>query len=252
MKRTPAYPSPALAVVLVALAVAPVPAQALDLTSYVQATVHFTKASTLREVGKDEEADRHRNRATGYLVAGLVLDAVGLVILTSGADRVERIEAELAAGRGPILDAYTAAAGVAPSEMAMRMRSALGRATAADEEVDLDALEQALADATLHESQAATWLYELHQEASILGVGATPRHATLAATSGVPLEAVAASVSVVLAEKFERSSVEGKVISARSVLANDAVATLNAVVDRIYSDHRAAVDAHLASLVPPS
>jgi len=117
-------------VVSMLLMVATPNALALDLTSYIQSSRASTDVREQRTRLELAETDEERmeaeaglkkakTRRGAWLGAGLLLDLVGILLMSSGssADRVERLETEVANGGGPMVDAYAAGLGVSRKEV---------------------------------------------------------------------------------------------------------------------------------------
>ncbi len=231
----------------------PVPAKALDLTFYVAATVNFSQASVYRNNHQAEEADRANQRGYVFLALGLLVDVVSIVVLAAtGADRVERLDAEIAQGGGPLTDAYSAAFGLSTDEVLSCMAEAVSvtRHAETSEEVDRVLLGRMLTEARMTDENAARLLYAFYEERSSLGTGTAQWHESLSELSSVPIDKLAPSIAGPIDDRLKAAMKPGEVLSARSVLAEDASNTLRLVLERVYEDHAATVDARIAEARP--
>ena len=210
--------------------------------------MNFGKAAGYSASGDQVNADLARQRGYMWLAAGLILDAVGLVvILATGLDRVERLDAELASGGGPITEAYAAAFGLPQEAVLTAISESLGAsARAGDPEVvDGELMLRLMRQGHLSDEAAGQVLYGLYQERGRLGSGETPWHQVLADLSGVPVAELAPLIAEPIDASLARAAVPGVVISARAALAPDAAATLNNVLNHILDAH---VDTVLARM----
>jgi hypothetical protein len=241
-------------------------AQALDITSYVAATYYSSEASTYKTLmltakGEDERRTHQlmwmsaKNKATTFLIAGLALDALVFVILTSAStgayDRIDELEVEVANGGGPIIDAYAAGFGVPKNVVIADVKHALhahrsGGTTGATA-FDSGLFHRLAWDATLTDDEAARILYALHQERSAVGSGQAPWHQRLATLAEVPIEEIAETVSGPIDARLAAATIHGKVISPRTALAKDASQTMNDLVEHIFEIHQSSIEAQLTS-----
>lgn len=228
------------------------PAAAVDITCYVAATVNFVQATTAREYGDEERAQAASTRAILFLAGGLLIDLVGLMIYVQAGllDHVERLDAEVANGGGPITEAYAAAFGLTTEEVLASVRAS--RASPTSDPVQVDLLRRLLAEARLTDEAAGRLLWAFHEERARVASGDAPWHQNLSALSGVPVEDLAPLVAAAIDEHLEGAAVPGTVLSARTVLAQGGAKTLRTAMGRLYDAHADAVDARMYSAAEPA
>jgi hypothetical protein len=237
----------------------PRPARAIDIVSYVSSTAGGGVAIA-GAVMMGQENTKHSGKimlivglavSAGCSVTGLVYD---LIVLSAFGflDRVEGLDAEVNAGGGPMIDAYSVGLGIPREEVLAAVRASLdavpvhSEADAAAFTADLRG--RLLPQARVSEEMSGRIVVALHQENAALGSGPTPWHDTLSNLAGVPVSQLAPSIAAPIDARLGAAEVPGKVVSARAALTTNASATLDAVIDRILADHGAAVDAHVLEL----
>lgn len=238
----------AFAIALGALAGAPGPAAASDLTSYVASTVYFTKAGVYRDQGDMEKADEARKMGTIFLIVGLSLDAVVFVVSLAGLDHVERLDAEVANGGGPITDAYAAAFGLPRQTVLAAIADVQATAPQTGEAAETAVLQRLMPQVNLTDETASRILVGLYQERAVLGTGATPWHQALANLSGVPADQIDACIAPVIDARLAASAVPGQIVSARAALSEDAAVTLTAALDKLVAEHESSVFGRMEAL----
>lgn len=256
----------AFTLVLAATHSTPREARALDLTSYINATQASSDARMYQAQMLSAESDKEREtaaamyqsarqRASGWLMAGLAMDGLALIILATsgGMDRVERLETELANGGGPMLDAYASGFSVPKSEVMAAVATSLDayhahQAAPLARELDRAITKELAGHVRVTDADAGKILFGLYEERSLVGAGSTPWHDRLAALSGVPLSELSPTIASAIDERMASAAVPGKVLSARTVLATNASNTLRMVLDEVFVQHEGLVSAHIEDL----
>ena len=192
--------------------------------------------------------------SVGCSTSGLLIDLLvyGPIGSLGTLDRVDRLEAEITAGGGPMIDAYSAGLGIPHDEVMAQVRASIAAVPVQDEadavRFGADLRNRLLPEARLTEESAGLVAAALNEERSHLGDGNTPWHDTLAYLSGVPVAELAPSIAAPLDARIAAAEQPGTVISARTALHEDALNTMDAVVERIVTDHGARLDARMAEL----
>jgi hypothetical protein len=241
-------------------------AHALDLTSYINASSASSQARMYQAQMLSADTDKEREsaevmyqsakqRATGWLLAGLAIDGLTLIILAAGGgmDRVERLETELANGGGPMLDAYASGFSVPKSEVMTAVAVSLDayqahQAAPLAGDLDLSITKELAAHVRVTNADAGKILFGFYEERDMVGVGRTPCHDRLAALSGVPVSELSPTVAAAIDEYMAGAAAPGKVLSARTVLATDASSTLRMVLDEVFGQHTDLVNTHIEGL----
>ncbi len=234
-------------------------AHALDIASYVSSTGGGVLAIVGAVMMGKEDPDAAKRGKT-FLIVGIAVSAgcssvgllLDLLVLGFSYDHVERLEVEVAAGGGPMIDAYAAGLGIPKTEVLAAVADTLRDVPVHD---DADAARFAeklrarlIPQARLTDADASRVAYALYMEGQSPVGSPTPWHDTLATLTGVSVADLRPTIREALAAEFEGKSQPGVLLSARSVLSAAGGAPLDRVLDAITERHDDRIEARIAEL----
>lgn len=232
--------------------------RAFDLTSYINATVNYSKAGTLKDLIEIEDCEANHekceklqkqrdsriNKGTAWLFAGLSLDIIGLVLITSSGSSyncIEGIRSELANSGGPIVDSFAVGQGVSSNNVLKTLNKShnylFGYNGTTLNKSDFDFIRSLSGQLELTNDDAGRILYSLYQERVLVGSSKAVWHEKLSILTAVSIKDLAPTIADVIDSFLRQAIIPGKIVSARRVLAENSKDKLNSLLDTICDQH---------------
>ena len=197
-------------------------------------------------MAKDEDPDvakkGKRLVKTGLIISG-ACSALGTALFAAGVaalaslDKVETLEAEIANGGGPTIDALASGFGVPKSTVMNAIDKNLNEHVNGVQ-VDLESFQQGVMydlgsqlEFTTH--TAADTLIALQEEIATSSMGEGSQHKLISDFSGVPISVVKDVVDRSIHQHLSSHKEDGKVLSARSLLHVDSIELIESIISDV-------------------